>query len=242
MPRLRSSRIRLVAAGVIAAASVAILVAPAGAAPVGTRYPATNAFLRPVVAPSIFAFSAPTHCAAARLSGMTVLRCGTAASAIGTVIWSVQRSSSGRRAMVVFEQTGIDWWKPKLRANEQFAGEWSDARAVVGDPDSDGKQEILAGIRHAGTGGYLDLDIVDIRSGHVKVTGHVDSLAKGRARLSPGRVLIAEGRYTATDPTCCPSFIDWNRLAYSPSVGWYAASRAVRATSAAPLWTNQFVD
>lgn len=230
----------LTAASTAAVAALSLFAGAAQAAPVGTSYPASGAVLRVVSASAVYAAGAATNCPALRLSGMTVQRCGTASMPIGTVIWSLQRATSGRRSMVVFERVATNFWRPRLRANEAFVGAWSDAKAVAGDPDSDGRMELLFGFRHAGTGGYLDLDIVDIRLSHVTVTGHVDGLAKGRARLSPGRVLIAEGLYGPSDPNCCPSRIDWNRLAWNPTGGWRAASRAITLSTAPPLWTSQF--
>ena len=61
--------------------------------------------------------------------------------------------------------------------------------------------EVVIGLRNAGTGALLELEIV---GGDGTVLAH-DTLDRGRAALDHGVVRTWTARYLPDDPNCCPS-------------------------------------
>lgn len=136
----------------------------------------------------------------------TVSECGVWNAIGGQRMWTVTKGSTGRFFAIIWQQTAPNNWVPRMRALEEAAGVWDDFTIRTGNIDSGSNDELVSGARIAGTGGYLDLAVVDIRSGNPRVMAVSNGIPKGSAvlRASTG-VEYWTGIYAPADPGCCPS-------------------------------------
>ena len=79
--------------------------------------------------------------------------------------------------------------------------EYASALVEVADLDGEPGDELVVGLRNAGTGGLLQIDVV---GGEGAVVAHV-TLDRGRAALDGGVLRTWAARYLPDDPNCCPS-------------------------------------
>jgi hypothetical protein len=156
----------------------------------------------------------------------TVQRCGIWNAIGGQRMWTVTKGATDRFFAIVWQQSAPNTWIPLLRAVEESPGVWSDFTIRTGNIDSGSNDELVSGARIAGTGGYLDVSVVDIRSGNPRVMAVYNESTKGVAVLRPGGgVEIWSGVYADTDPGCCPSsFVQHLLVADGPD--WLLASGA----------------
>lgn len=146
--------------------------------------------------------------------------CGEWNAAGGRRIWVVTKGATERFFAVVWQETGPFNWVPRLRVLEPEPGTWSAVTMIADDIDGGPNDELVAGIRFEGTGGYLDIDVIDIIGGNPKVVGHVDSLSKGIAYTEDkAGVRLWGAEFGPDDPGCCPSSYSQNLLA-SGVGGW----------------------
>ena len=91
---------------------------------------------------------------------------------------------------------------------------------LAADIDSGPNEELVSGIRLAGSGGFLILDVIDIRSGApiaVATTPELDS-AIAFPSASTG-VFFHTPQRLEGEPLCCPTLWDQFLLASGPG-GW----------------------
>ena len=135
----------------------------------------------------------------------SVQRCGLWNALGGQRMWTVTNGADGRFFAVVWQQSAPNNWVPMLRAREAVAGVWSDFTIVTGNIDTGPNDELDSGIRVAGSGGYLSIDIVDIRSGNPRSMAVYNEIAQGIAVLLPSNgVEMWEAQYADGEPECCP--------------------------------------
>ncbi len=140
------------------------------------------------------------------MSAVSDQSCGEWNAVGGRRIWVVTKSATGRFFAVVWQQTSGFNWVPRLRLLEPEAGTWDSVVMKAADIDSGPNQELVAGIRYAGSGGYLDIDVIDAIGGNPKVVAHVEGANKGIAYTeSKLGVWIWNAEFGPTDPFCCPS-------------------------------------
>ncbi len=135
-----------------------------------------------------------------------VQRCGLWNAIGGQRMWTVTKGTTGRFFAIIWQQIAPNNWVPMLRASEDAEGLWSDFMIRTGNIDSGPNDELVSGVRIAGTGGYLDLSVVDIRAGNPRVMAVYNGITKGTAVLRPSDgVEFWVGLYADADPGCCPS-------------------------------------
>lgn len=136
----------------------------------------------------------------------TVQRCGIWNAIGGQRMWTVTKGATGRFFAIIWQQSAPNNWVPRMRALEEAAGVWDNFTVVTGNIDTGANDELVSGARIAGTGGYLDLAVVDIRSGNPRVMAVSNGISKGSAVLRAGDgVEFWVGIYADADPGCCPS-------------------------------------
>lgn len=133
-------------------------------------------------------------------------RCGTWNAIGGQRMWTITKGATGRFFAIVWQQSAPNNWVPMLRSLEELAGVWSDFTIVTGNIDSGSNDELVSGIRIAGSGGFLSVEVVDIRSGNPRSMAVYNEVAQGIAALLPSNgVELWEAQYGDADPECCPS-------------------------------------
>jgi hypothetical protein len=90
---------------------------------------------------------------------------------------------------------------PALVVDRESRAEYASARVERADLDGEPGDELVVGLRNAGTGGLLQIDVVG-PSG--EVAAHL-TLDQGRATLEDGQLRTWAARYLSDDPNCCPS-------------------------------------
>ncbi len=89
-------------------------------------------------------------------------------------------------------------------AYEPGPGTWDSVTVVVGDFHFDDGAEVWVGYRYAGTGHYLDLDVLDPLPDHIFLRG-LQGLDHGQVDVHPGGATVQTAVYGPSDPNCCPS-------------------------------------
>jgi hypothetical protein len=119
-----------------------------------------------------------------------------------------------------------------LENPEQQQRTLANVEAKVEDVTGDGKDEIVFGYRSAGTGGFLEFDVVlpDDELGAV-VAAH-ERLAKGTVVVKPGKIVTYDAIYDANDATCCPTFIERSVIKYKKGKFRVAAVRDIPSKKA----------
>jgi hypothetical protein len=90
---------------------------------------------------------------------------------------------------------------PALVVDPGSRSEYASAIVEAANLDDDPIDELVVGLRNAGTGGLLQLDVVD---GEGSVVAHV-TLDRGRAALDGPVLRTWAALYLPDDPNCCPS-------------------------------------
>lgn len=129
----------------------------------------------------------------------------------GLVTLVAQRNDDGSYGVfVLFQDEGM--LRSLFEAYEPGAGTWSGVTVQVGDFHFDDGAEVWVGYRYAGTGQYLDLDVLDPQPEPADFPatrnfflGGLQSLDHGRVDLHPGGATVLTAVYGASDPNCCPS-------------------------------------
>lgn len=172
----------------------------------------------------------------------SVQRCGVWNAVGGQRMWTLTKgaSANSRFFVIVWQQSAPNVWRPVLRAVEEAAGQWADATVRTGNIDSGANDELVVGFRTAGTGGYLDMEIVDIRSGSPRVVAVFPGAAKGAAVLVPGGgVDVWSAVYGTGEPVCCPSGFQQYQILPSPG-GWIVVEGVGATTGDAVIPSSQF--
>jgi hypothetical protein len=121
-------------------------------------------------------------------------------------MWTVTLGTGGLLHAYVWQQSAPSNWVVVLRAVQADPGAWADFNIVTGNIDSGENDELVSGLRLAGSGGFLNVNIVDIRSGTPRVMAVNNEIPSGVAVLRPNNgVEMWAAVYGPTDPECCPS-------------------------------------
>jgi hypothetical protein len=129
----------------------------------------------------------------------------------GVVTLVAQRNDDGSYGVfVLFQEEGM--LRSLFEAYEPGAGTWSGVTVQVGDFHFDDGAEVWIGYRYAGTGQYLDLDVLDPQpepadfpASRNFFLGGLQGLDHGSVDLHPGGATVLSAVYGASDPGCCPS-------------------------------------
>lgn len=136
----------------------------------------------------------------------TVQRCGIWNAVGGQRMWTITKGVSGQFFAIIWQQNAPNNWVPRMRAREEAPGVWADFAIRTGNIDAGPNDELVSGARFAGTGQYLDLAILDIRSGNPRVMAVSNGISKASAVLrAGGGVEFWSAIFAPADPGCCPS-------------------------------------
>ncbi len=170
----------------------------------------------------------------------SVQRCGVWNAVGGQRMWTVTKGASGLFFAIVWQQNAPNNWVPVLRSHEAVAGVWDDFTIATGNIDSGPNDELVSGIRVAGSGGFLSVAIVDIRSDNPYALAVYNEIAQGIAVLSPGNgVLLWQAVYGTTDPECCPSSFLRHHLTATDGV-WFVSDGPIVATGDPAIPVSEF--
>lgn len=172
----------------------------------------------------------------------SVARCGVWNAIGGQRVWTVTKGAvaTSRFMVIVWQQSSPGSWRPVLRATEDEIGQWADATLRTGNLDEGPNDELVAGIRMAGTGGYLNLEIIDIRRGNPLVVAVSPVGDRAVAVMVPGTgVDVWRAVYEDSDPLCCPSTYQLFVL-LSSSTGWIVDERVGVPTGDPLIPISQF--
>ena len=125
---------------------------------------------------------------------------GDACETDGDLAWVTAAAPTDRSPVTVYvldDGTAT----PALVVDRESRAEYASARVDVADLDGAPGDELVVGLRNAGTGGLLQIDVVG-PSG--EVAAHL-TLDQGRAELRDGQLRTWAARYLPDDPNCCPS-------------------------------------
>ena len=160
----------------------------------------------------------------------TAQRCGIWDALGGQRMWTVTLGATGRHFAIIWQQTAPNTWVPAMRVLEAAAGVWSELTIVTGNIDSGENDELVAGFRLAGSGGYLNVAVIDIRSGAPRTMAVYNELAQGIAALLPGNgVELWEAQYADGEPECCPGMFLRHHLTATAGVWFVSAGPALSA-------------
>ncbi|MEQ1872757.1 MAG: hypothetical protein ABL953_03435 [Ilumatobacteraceae bacterium] len=121
----------------------------------------------------------------------------------GVQVLVLRRNDDGRFGVAVLFRSGINWVQ-RYFAEEPDAGVWSDVTVVLGDMHFDDGAEVWVGYRYAGSGGYLDIDVLDPLPDGVFFLGGLQGLDHGSVELHPGGATVVTAVYADGEPNCCP--------------------------------------
>ena len=156
----------------------------------------------------------------------------------GVTTFVARRNDDGRFGVFVFFREGAQL-RSRYEAVEPAAGTWADVTVVLGDYHFDDGAEVWVGYRYAGTGGYLDLDVLDPLPGGVTFLGGLQGLDHGAVDMHPGGATVATAVYSGSDPNCCPSQMRVQEITFSADQ-WWINTGTLYATAAAPAVTSEF--
>lgn len=132
--------------------------------------------------------------------------CGEWNAVGGRRVWTVTKGASDRFFAVVWQETASFQWVPRLRLLEPAAGTWATVVLKAADIDGGPNEELVSGIRVEGSGGYLDIDVIDAIGGNPSVVAHVPGADRGIAFTEENLgVWIYTAVFDAAEPNCCPS-------------------------------------
>lgn len=170
----------------------------------------------------------------------TVSECGTWNAIGGVRVWSVVRGASNVLIAVVWQAAEPDVWAPRARLFEPEVGLWSGVTIRTANVDAGPNDELLSGIRINGTGGYLTLDLLDIRASDPAVVARVPDIPKGVATIRAGSGIEIWGAlFEPDDAGCCPSGYA-QRLLTAGAGGWVLEEGMVADAATAPLPPTDF--
>ena len=118
----------------------------------------------------------------------------------GDLAWVTAAAPTDRSPVTVYV-VDAGTATPALVVDRESRAEYASARVDVADLDGEPGDELVVGLRNAGTGGLLQIDIVGPAG---EVAAHV-TLDQGRAALEEGALRTWAARYLPDDPNCCPS-------------------------------------
>jgi len=173
------------------------------------------------------------------IPGWTVADCQEMPSyADGVTTLVLRRNDDGRFAVAVLFSSGGSLVQ-RYRAEEEGPGVWNDVVVQLGDFNGDDGAEVWIGYRYDGSGGYLDLDVLDPRPDGSFLLGGLQSLDHGVADMHPGGATVQQAVYAASDPGCCPSSVRQREISFSGGQ-WRVTAGSDYPSASAPAISGDF--
>lgn len=173
------------------------------------------------------------------IPGWTVADCQEMPSyADGVTTLVMRRNDDGRFGVVVLFASGGSLVQ-RYRAEEEGPGVWNDVVVQLGDFNGDDGAEVWIGYRYDGSGGYLDLDVLDPRPDGSFLLGGLQSLDHGVADMHPGGATVQQAVYAASDPGCCPSSVRQREISFSGGQ-WRVTAGSDYPSASAPAISGDF--
>jgi hypothetical protein len=145
----------------------------------------------------------------------------------GVTTLVLRRNDDGRFGVVVLFASGGSLVQ-RYRAEEDGPGMWNNVVVQLGDFNGDD-----------GSGGYLDLDVLDPRPDGSFLLGGLQSLDHGVADMHPGGATVQQAVYAASDPGCCPSSVRQREISFSGGQ-WRVTAGSDYPSASAPAISGDF--
>lgn len=156
----------------------------------------------------------------------------------GVQVLVLRRNDDGRFGVAVLFLSGGNWVQ-RYFAEEPDAGIWSDVTVMVGDFHFDDGAEIWVGYRYDGSGGYLDIDVLDPLPGGVYFLGGLQGLDHGLVDLHPGGATVVTAVYADGEPNCCPGHFLVREVTFA-GAQWQIDGGTTYSPDAVPALTGDF--
>lgn len=144
---------------------------------------------------------------------------------------------------VLFQEEGA--LRSTFEAYEPGAGTWESVTVQLGDYHFDDGAEIWVGYRYAGTGGFLDLDVIDPQpegpdfpATRDFFLGGLQGLDGGQVDLHPGGATVLTSVYAGSDPNCCPSSFLVREISWAANEWRVDAGTTFPAASTPDVFTD----
>ena len=144
---------------------------------------------------------------------------------------------------VLFQEEGA--LRSLFEGYEPGAGTWDSVTVQLGDFHFDDGAEVWVGYRYAGSGSYLDLDVLDPQpegpdfpATREFFLGGVQGLDGGQVEMHPGGATVLTSVYAASDPNCCPSSFLVREISWAANEWRIDAGTVFPAASAPPVFTD----
>ncbi|HAP77861.1 MAG TPA: hypothetical protein DCR14_17485, partial [Acidimicrobiaceae bacterium] len=131
-------------------------------------------------------------------------------------------------------------------AQEPAPDTWMSVTVVLGDFHFDDAAEVWVGYRYAGTGQYLDLDVLDPRpegpdfpATRDIFLGGLQGLDHGQVDMRPGGATVLTPVYADSDPNCCPSSFRVREISWA-SGNWRINAGTTYPAASAPSVVSDF--
>jgi hypothetical protein len=171
------------------------------------------------------------------IPGFTVVDCQVAPSHQNGVLTLVlSRIDSGALAFaVLFRNAGQ--WQQRFGANfepEQLSG------IAVGLEDLNGDDGVEVWVKYTylGSGGFVDLEVIDPRPDGSVVLGGLGGVENGAVSLRPGGALTRNTLFASSDPGCCPSLVVHRNIFFRDGRWVIDAGESFPAASEPPVDFN----
>jgi hypothetical protein len=168
------------------------------------------------------------------IPGYTTVGCG---GSIDMLVLTLRRVDTGQWVAAVLKEQGPTWVSVFV-AIEPEAGVWDNVDFRIGEYGA-GEPTAFIGYRYAGSGGFLDIDVVQaVGPGFLK-WGY-QGLENGNFASGPdSELLFTQTVALDTDPLCCPSVIEYREVRYAADA-WRIAVAEPHPIDAAPVISTAF--
>ena len=150
----------------------------------------------------------------------------------------LRRNDDGRFAVAVLFLSGGTWVQ-SYWAEEAGPGIWSSVTVVLGDFHFDDGAEVWVGYRYEGSGGYLDIDVLDALPDGSFFLGGLQGLDHGQVDVHPGGATVVTALYADGEPNCCPGNFLVREVTFASSQ-WQIDGGATYAAAAVPAVVSDF--
>lgn len=150
----------------------------------------------------------------------------------------LRRNDDGRFGVAVLFLSGGSWVQ-RYWAEEAGPGIWSSVTVVLGDFHFDDGAEVWVGYRYDGSGGYLDIDVLDALPDGSFFLGGLQGLDHGQVALHPGGASVLTAIYADGEPNCCPGHFLLREVSFA-GAQWQIDGGSTYAADAVPALTGDF--
>lgn len=156
----------------------------------------------------------------------------------GVQVLVLRRNDDGRFAVAALFLSAGNWVQ-RYWAEEAAPGIWSNVTVIVGDFHFDDGAEVWVGYRYDGSGGYLDIDVLDALPDGSIFLGGLQGLDHGQVDLHPGGATVVTAIYADGEPNCCPGHFLVREVTFA-SGQWLINSGTTYAADAVPAVAGDF--